>query len=70
MGSVEQNLAALNKAQIFSTFAMSSGFFAIPLEEEDRKYFTFNVPDKGQYCFTATLFGWVNSPAYYSKFMF
>ena len=47
-----------------------SGFFAIPLEEEDQKYFAFNVPDKGQYCFTATPFGWVNSPAYYSKFTF
>ena len=70
IGSIDQNLNKLHGSSCFSAFDMSSGFMAVPIAEEDRKYFSFMTPSSGSFQFCRMPFGWTNSPAIYSRFMY
>ena len=48
---------------------MSSGFMAVPLEDSSKQFFSFTTPNQGTYAFSVLLFGWVNSPSFYAKFI-
>ena len=68
-GSIETNLDRLHGSVLYSAFDMSSGFMAVPLDVESKQYFAFTTPKQGTYAFTVLPFGWVNSPAFYARFI-
>ena len=68
-GSIETNLDWLHGSVLYSAFNMSSGFMAVPLEASSKQYFAFTMPKQGTYAFSVLLFGWVNSPAFYARFI-
>ena len=68
-GSIETNLDRLHGSVLYSAFDMSSGFMAVPLEASSKQYFAFTTPKQGTYAFSVLPFGWVNSPAFYARFI-
>ena len=68
-GSIDTNLDRLHGSVLYSAFNMSSSFMAVPLEESSKQYFAFTTPNQGTYAFSVLLFGWVNSPAFYARFI-
>jgi len=56
-------------ATTFSAFDMSNGFGMLPIHEDYQHYFAFTTPSKGSWAFTRISNGWVNSPAYYTRYM-
>ncbi len=68
-GSIDTNLDRLHGSVLYSAFDMSSGFMAVPLDAESKQYFAFTTPKQGTYAFTVLPFGWVNSPAFYARFI-
>ena len=68
-GSIETNLDRLHGSVLYSAFDMSSGFMAVPLEASSKQYFAFTTPKQGTYAFLVLPFGWVNSPAFYARFI-
>ena len=46
---------------------MSSGFMAVPLEDSSKQYFAFTMPNQGT--LSVLLFGWINSPVFYARFI-
>ena len=68
-GSIDTNLDRLHGSVLYSAFNMSSGFMAVPLEDSSKQYFAFTTPNQGTYAFSVLPFGWVNSPAFYAKFV-
>ena len=48
---------------------MSNGFGVLPIAEEDQHYFAFTTPNQGSWAFKRLPNGWVNSPAYYTRYM-
>ena len=69
IGSVEQNLQKLHGIEVVSTIDMSNGFGVLPIAEEDQHYFAFTTPNQGSWAFKRLPNGWVNSPAYYTRYM-
>ena len=69
IGSVEQNLQKLHGIEVVSTVDMSNGFGVLPIAEEDQHYFTFLTPNEGSWAFKRLTNSWVNSPAYYTRYM-
>ena len=67
--SIETNLDRLHGSMLYSAFDMSSGFMAVPLEASSKQYFAFTTPKQGTYAFSVLPFGWVNSPAFYARFI-
>lgn len=65
---IDDQIDALQGANIFSTLDLKNGFFHVPLEPNSRKYTSFITPD-GQYEFLYTPFGLCNSPAVFQKFI-
>ncbi|XP_043496431.1 uncharacterized protein LOC122520413 [Polistes fuscatus] len=63
---IDDQLDALQNANIFSTLDLKNGFFHVPLEPESRKYTSFVVCD-GQYEFLYVPFGLCNSLAVFQK---
>ena len=68
-GSIEMNLDRLHGSVLYSAFDMSSGFMAVPLDADSKQYFAFTTPKQGTYAFSVLPFGWVNSPAFYARFI-
>ena len=67
--SFEQNLQKLYGIKVVSAIDMSNGFGVLPIAEEDQHYFGFTTPTQGSWAFKRLPNGWVNSPAYYTRYM-
>ena len=52
-----------------SAVDMSNGFGVLPIVEEDQYYFAFTTPNQGSWAFKRLPNGWVNSLAYYTRYM-
>ena len=68
-GSIDTNLDRLHGSVLYSAFDMSSGFMVVPLEASSKQYFAFTTPKQGTYAFSVLPFGWVNSLAFYARFI-
>jgi hypothetical protein len=66
--TIEDILPDLKDAKVFSTLDASSGFWAIPLEEESQKLTTFITP-YGRYCFRRLPFGISSAPEIFMRIM-
>ena len=66
--AVEQSLAQLAGAQVFSTLDANSGFWQIPLDEESALLTTFITPF-GRYCFHRLQFGITSAPEHFQRRM-
>ena len=65
---VEETLAQLTGAKLFSKLDTNSGFWQIPLAEESRLLTTFITPF-GRYCFNKLPFGIASAPEHFQKRM-
>ena len=65
---VEQTLAKLAGAKVFSKLDANSGFWQIPLSEESAKLTTFITP-YGRYCFHRLPFGITSGPEHFQRRM-
>ena len=68
MPSVDQTLAKLHGAKVFTKLDANSGFYQIPLSEESRLLTTFITPF-GRYCFNRLPFGITSAPEHFQKRM-
>ena len=66
--TVEDLLAQMRGAKIFSKLDANSGFWQIPLAESSRLLTTFITP-YGRYCFNVLPFGISSAPEYFQKQM-
>ncbi|XP_037505811.1 uncharacterized protein K02A2.6 [Rhipicephalus sanguineus] len=66
--SVEQTLALLGEATVFSRLDANSGFHQIPLSPACQDLTTFITP-VGRFCFTRLPFGITSAPEYFQKRM-
>ena len=66
--AVEQSLAQLAGAQVFSTFDANSGFWQIPLDRDSALLTTFITPF-GRYCFHRLPFGITSAPEHFQRRM-
>ena len=65
---VDETLAQLTGAKVFSKLDANSGFWQIPLAEKSRLLTTFITP-KGRYCFNKLPFGISSAPEHFQKRM-
>ena len=65
---VDETLAQLTGAKVFSKLDANSGFWQIPLAETSRLLTTFITP-KGRYCFNKLPFGISSAPEHFQKRM-
>ncbi len=65
---VDETLAQLTGASVFSKLDANSGFWHIPLAQESRLLTTFITPS-GRYCFNKLLFGISSAPELFQKRM-
>lgn len=65
---IEDQLASLQAAKVFSTLDLRNGFFHVPVERESQKYTAFVVPD-AHYEFLRVPFGLCNSPTVFQKYV-
>ena len=68
MPSVEQVLAQVKGAQVFSKLDANSGFWQIPLSEQSALLTTFITPF-GRYCFNRLPFGITSAPEHFQRRM-
>ena len=68
-GSIDTNLDRLHGSILYSAFDMSSGFMAVRMEDSSKQFFAFTTPNQGTYALSVLPFSWVNSPAFYAKFV-
>ena len=66
--SVEQSLAQLGGAKVFSKLDANSGFWQVKLSEESALLTTFITP-YGRFCFNRLPFGITSAPEYFQKRM-
>ena len=66
--AVEQSLAQLAGAQVFSTLDANSGFWQIPLDRDSALLTTFITPF-GRYCFHRLPFGITSAPEHFQRRM-
>ena len=66
--SVDETLAQITGAKVFSKFDANSGFWQVPLAEESRLLTTFITPF-GRYCFNKLPFGISSAPEHFQKQM-
>jgi hypothetical protein len=66
--AVEETLAQLKEAHVFSKLDANSGFWQIPLANESRLLTTFITPF-GRYCFNRLPFGISSAPEHFQKRM-
>ena len=66
--AVEQSLAQLAGARVFSTLDANSGFWQIPLDRESTLLTTFITP-YGRYCFHRLPFGVTSAPEHFQRRM-
>ena len=65
---VDETLAQLSGAKVFSKLDANSGFWQIPLAEKSRPLTSFNTPF-GRYCFNKMPFGICSAPEHFQKRM-
>jgi transposase InsO family protein len=65
---VDETLAQLSGAKVFSKLDANSGFWQIPLSEESKLLTTFITP-QGRYCFNKLPFGICSAPEHFQKRM-
>lgn len=65
---VEESLMALGQAQYFSTLDLASGYWQVPVREEDREKTAFITP-LGLYEFNRMPFGLTNAPSTFQRLM-
>ena len=65
---VDETLAQLSGAKVFSKLDANSGFWQIPLEKSSRLLTTFITPT-GRYCFNKLPFGISSAPEHFQKLM-
>ena len=65
---VDEILAQLQGAKVFSKLDANSGFWQIPMAETSRKLTTFITP-YGRYCFNKLPFGMSSAPEQFQKRM-
>ena len=63
---VDETLARLTGAKVFSKLDANSGFWQIPLSKSSRLLTTFITPT-GRYCFNKLPFGISSAPEHYQK---
>ncbi|GAA5958712.1 hypothetical protein JCM10213_005775 [Rhodosporidiobolus nylandii] len=63
VGDLEGKIARLSGKKIFSCFDLHSGYFAIPIREEDQLKTTFGVEDMGYFAYKRMPFGLKGAPA-------
>ena len=66
--AVDQILAQLTGAQVFSTLDANSGFWQIPLDSHSAKLTTFITPF-GRFCFHRLVFGITSAPEHFQRRM-
>ena len=66
---IQDQIDQLEGAQCYTTLDLQNGYFHVPVEEESKKYTAFCVP-RGLYEFNKMPFGFCNSPAYFSKYVY
>ncbi|XP_011410333.1 PREDICTED: uncharacterized protein K02A2.6-like [Amphimedon queenslandica] len=66
--TVDETLAHLNGASVFSKLDANSGFWQIPLAENSKHLTTFITP-YGRYCFNKLPFGISSAPEYFQRCM-
>ena len=65
---VDECIDAVSGSKIFSTLDLTSGYFQVPVKEEDIPKTAF-ISKHGLYEFTSTLFGMINSGATFQRVM-
>ena len=66
--NMEEIIAEVGGAEVFSKIDLCKGYWQIPVREEDRAKTAFVTPD-GQYEFKVLPFGMVNAPALFTRMM-
>ena len=66
--SVEETLAQLGNAKVFSKLDANSGFWQVKLDQSSSLLTTFITPF-GRYCFDCLPFGITSAPEYFQKTM-
>ena len=66
--NMEEIIADVGGATVFTKIDLSKGYWQIPVKEEDRAKTAFVTPD-GQYQFKVLPFGMVNAPALFTRMM-
>ena len=65
---VDETLALLSGAQLFSKLDANNGFWQVPLTEESRHLTTFITPN-GRFCFNKLPFGICSAPEHFQRVM-
>ena len=65
---VDETLALLSGAQLFSKLDANNGFWQVPLTEESRRLTTFITPN-GRFCFNKLPFGICSAPEHFQRVM-
>ena len=66
--TVEETLAQLSGAKVFSKLDANSGHWQIPLSEKSKLFTTFIIP-QGRYCFNKLPFGICSAPEHFQRSM-
>jgi hypothetical protein len=64
--NIEDHLDQLQKAKIFTVVDLASGFWQIPVKEEDKEKLSF-ITSFGTYTFNFMPFGFVNAPSIFQR---
>ena len=64
--NIEEYLDRLSKAKVFTVLDFASGFWQIPINEEDKEKFSF-ITSFGTYHFNFMPFGFINAPSIFQR---